>query len=325
LTYPALPDGVNSNIHPTNQYDRRNQMGRLDGRVAIVTGAGGGIGKQHALLLAREGARRSADADAVVAEIEAVGGNGVASRASATWDGASEIVETAIEHFGRLDILINNATAAGGGDLWKITEDQFDLTFNVNTKGYFALMQAAIPHMARQGSGAIVNTSSSAGFGDPGNSVYSAAKEAVVGLTRTGGRELGRFGIRVNAIRPVALGASFSKYADVMAKWLKIVEKATGRRSLNALSPEVYSPEKVAAFAVWLCTDAAHGVNGRVFNVGGGTVALLGDETIEQAVFTEAGWTLDGLDESMPRSATKGLTNPWTLDGDPELCTWDEA
>ncbi|HET7735906.1 MAG TPA: SDR family NAD(P)-dependent oxidoreductase [Nocardioidaceae bacterium] len=307
-------------------------MGRFDGKVAVVTGAGGGIGKEHALLLAREGAqvvvndigyRRSADADAVVAEIERLGGKAVANRTSATWEGAEQIVDSAIEQFGRIDILVNNATAAWGGDLWKLSEEQFDLTFDVNVKGYFALMQAVVPPMARQGSGVIVNTSSGSGFGDPGNSIYSAAKEAVVGLTRTSGRELGRFGIRVNAIRPIALGRSFSAYASTVEKWHRVTEYATGSTPGQGLTPEVYSPDKVAAFAVWLCSEAAENVNGRVFNVGGGHVALLGDEVIEHECFDDARWTLDDLDVALPRTVTKDLTNPWLLEGHPDLQVWE--
>src|SRR5690606_7202853 len=136
--------------------------GRLDGKVAIVTGAGGGIGRQHALLLAREGARvlvndtglrTGADAKATVALIEEAGGTAVADTTSATWDGAAAIVDAALAAFGRLDILVNNATAARNEDLWKVTEADWDLAFDVNLKGYFAMIRAATPHFARQRSG----------------------------------------------------------------------------------------------------------------------------------------------------------------------------
>ena len=184
---------------------------RLDGKVAIVTGAGGGIGREHARLFAAEGAsvlvndvglRRGADAASVVAEIEAAGGSAMADTTSATWDGAADIVQHPIDAFGRLDIVVNNATAARNADLWRVTEEEWDLALGVNLKGYFAIIREAVPHLCGQGAGAIVNTSSGSGFGHPSAVAYASAKEGVVGLTRTVAKELGRFGVRCNAIRP---------------------------------------------------------------------------------------------------------------------------
>ena len=131
-------------------------VGRLDGKVAIVTGAGGGIGRQHALLLAEEGAwvlvndiglRAGADAAKVASEITGLGGTAVANATSATWDGAASIVAAALDSFGRIDILINNATAGRNNDLWRFTEDDWDLTFAVNLKGYFAMIRSAAPYL----------------------------------------------------------------------------------------------------------------------------------------------------------------------------------
>jgi NAD(P)-dependent dehydrogenase (short-subunit alcohol dehydrogenase family) len=306
--------------------------GRLDGRVAIVTGAGGGIGREHARLLAAEGAsvlvndtgrRTGADAAAVVAEITAEGGRAVADTGSATWDGAASIVGHALDEFGRLDIVVNNATAARNGDLWRLTEAEWDLAIDVNLKGYFAMIREATPHLAGQGSGVIVNTSSGSGFGHPSAVAYSAAKEGVVGLTRTVARELGRFGVRCNAIRPLAIGKSTSEYATATSKWADVMAITMAPRDTEApyeqATPESHPPAKIAPMVVWLCTDAASGVNGRTFHVRGDTYALLSEPGPERVIVREGGWTLDALDEVAPAELVAGLENHYRLDDRPDL------
>jgi NAD(P)-dependent dehydrogenase (short-subunit alcohol dehydrogenase family) len=196
---------------------------RLAGKVAIVTGGAGSIGRQHSLLFAAQGAKvvvndlgvsavgdgEMAQAERVVDEIRRNGGEALASSDSAaSFAGAEAIVGRAVDAFGTVDILVNNATTIEVNDIWRFTEEQFDQTVNANFKGYFAMIKYAAPYLCRQGGGAIVNTSSGSGFGHPSNSVYAAAKEGLIGLTRSAARELGRFGVRCNAIRPSA--ASYS-------------------------------------------------------------------------------------------------------------------
>ncbi len=312
-------------------------MGRLDGKVAIVTGSGGGIGREHALLLAREGAsvlvndlgsRTGADAASVVAEISAAGGTAVANKASATWDGAGDIVAAALDAFGRLDILINNATAGRVNDIWRFTEQEWDMAVDVNLKGYFAMIRSAAPHMCRQHSGVIVNTSSGSGFGHPSNVAYAAAKEGVVGLTRTVARELGRFGVRCNAIRPLAAGQSTTDYAAITARWARLMELTMGPKPGTAarpvFDPQVIAPRKIAPLVVWLCTDAARDVNGRTFHVAGDTVSRLSEPERERTIHQRGGWDLDGLDTVAPTHLVDGLTNDYTLDDYPELQVFDE-
>ncbi|RYE56349.1 MAG: SDR family NAD(P)-dependent oxidoreductase, partial [Hyphomicrobiales bacterium] len=168
-------------------------MGRLEGKTAIVSGAGGGIGREHALLLAREGAnvivneigvREGADAARVVQEIRSAGGCAAANTTPADWAGAESIVADAVARFGSVDIIVNNAGAGSMNDLWRFTEEEWDRTFAVEPKGYFAMIRAAAPHMARQGSGCIVNTSSGSGFGHPGSIAHATSREGVIGLTR---------------------------------------------------------------------------------------------------------------------------------------------
>lgn len=306
-------------------------MGRLDGKVAIVTGAGGGIGRAHALLLAQQGAsvvvndiglRTGADAAGVVAEIADAGGTALANTTSATWDGAPDIVAAALDEFGRIDIVINNATAGGMHDLWSFTEEDWDLSFDVNLKGYFAMIRAAAPHLARQGSGSIVNTASGSGFGHPSMVAYSSAKEGVIGLTRTTAKELGRFGIRCNAIRPFAVGTATGDYSVRTAKWGQLMALTMGPTPGVAtpptFDPEQFPPSKIAPLVVWLCTEAAAHVNGRTFHVHGDDVSLLSEPAPQVTVHQHGGWDLDGLDAAGP-TLTRGLSNPYTLDAFPDL------
>ena len=228
---------------------------RLADRVAIVTGAGGGIGRQHALLLARHGAkvvvndigfRSGADANSVAGEIKAAGGDALANFDSATWDGAQYLVDAAMEVYGRVDILINNATYTRLGDLADYAEPDWDSTLDVNLKGYFAMTRQVVPLMCKQGSGVIVNTSSASGYGHPSHSAYAAAKEGVVGLTRTVAREFGRFGVRCNAIRPLAGGQSAADFAVRAAKWADLVALTMSPRVVRAAAADVHPAGKPA-------------------------------------------------------------------------------
>src|SRR6478736_3988225 len=314
-------------------------MGRLDGKVAIVTGAGGGIGREHALLFAREGAsvvvndiglRTGADAGSVVGEITDAGGIAVANTTSATWDGAESIVADTVAEFGRVDIVVNNATAGAINDLWNFTEEEWDRTVGVNLKGYFAMIRAAAPHLCRQGSGAIVNTSSGSGFGHPAMIAYATAKEGVVGLTRTVARELGRFGVRCNAIRPLALGRSTAEYSEATAKWTVLMGETMRPRGgqasqFAAATPDTHPPAKISPIVVWLCSDAASNVNGRTFHVTGDLIARFADSQYERQMVHEGGWTLDALDELAPSKLTGDLSNDFLLEDHPELRAWDGA
>ena len=302
-------------------------MGRLDGRVAVVTGAGRGIGREHALLLGSEGAavvvddigaRAGADAESVAAEIRGDGGTAVPTSASATWDGADAIVEAALDSFGRIDIVVNNATAGRNDDLWAFSEEEWDLTMAVNLKGYYAVIRAAIPYMARQGGGAIVNTSSASGLGHPSHAAYATAKEGLVGLTRTAAMELGRFGIRCNAIRPFAITEQVAEYNAHAVGWRRLMDLTMGVNSAQ-MSKDELSPRKLAPFVVWLCTDAAVGVTGCTFLVVGDRVSLLADPRPKRTIEQDGGWTLDDLDRVAPEELVPGMVNRWTLADHPDL------
>jgi NAD(P)-dependent dehydrogenase (short-subunit alcohol dehydrogenase family) len=254
-------------------------MGRLDGRVAIVTGAGGGIGREHALLLGREGAavvvddlgsRTGADAVAVAEEITAAGGSAVATDASATWDGAPAIVETALEEFGRVDILVNNAAIASSIQLRPFEEirvAEWRRMQDVNAMGPFLCIRAVAPHMRKQQSGRIVNITSGTAFkGAPFMLDCVASKGAVMTMTRALARELGPAFITVNAVSPgYTLSEGNLANKEFLASYR---EAAISTRSL----PRDAWPADIVGAVAFLASDDAAFISGQILAVDGGSV-----------------------------------------------------
>ncbi len=245
-------------------------MAYLQGKVAIITGAGGGIGRAHALLFAREGAKvvvndlgcardgtgQSDAAARVVAEIKALGGAAVASEeAVGTVASAERIVRTALDAFGRLDVLVNNAGILRDRTLLNMTEDEWDQVIQVHLKGTFTCAQAAARVMKEQGRGGrIINTSSSSGLlGNFGQCNYGAAKAGIHALTRIAAWELAKYQITVNAIAPAAL----TRMLETMAGVKETVTEAT------------LGPQFIAPLVAYLASDAAAGITGQTFGVEG--------------------------------------------------------
>ena len=309
----------------SNAEPSRNK--RLDGKVAIVTGAGRGIGRAEALLLAREGAKvvvndlgggplgGGADqsvASQVVAEIRAIGGEAVANHDNvATMEGGERIVKTAIESFGRLDLLINNAGIVRPRIIYNMSEGDWDDVIAVHLKGHFTMVRFAAPIFREQKSGVIVNTASESGLGHLGQSSYSAAKEGIVGFTRTIARDLGRFNVRCNAIRPRAATRLFNEEALLAIQRTKSMLGGGGAPPIETGLLD-NKPEQVANLVVWLCTDAAANVNGRTFLVGGDIIGLYPEPAPERMLVREGGWDLDALDRIAPGNLTAGLRNEFS-------------
>jgi NAD(P)-dependent dehydrogenase (short-subunit alcohol dehydrogenase family) len=295
-------------------------MGRFAGKVAIVTGAGRGIGRQEALLLAREGAKvvvndlgggsaggggDASVAQSVVDEIRAAGGEAVAETSSiGSMDGGAAVVAAAMDAFGRLDILINNAGIARPLRVEETSEADWDAVNDVNLKGTFATIRAAAPIFIAQKSGVIVNTSSPSGFGQYSNFPYCAAKEGVVGLTRAVARDLGPQGVRCNAVRPVAAGSAMA--TDKMYERIKVSENELQIPAIwnrwSLVERPATKQESVAAVAVWLCSDSCKDVNGRELFVAGADIGVLPEPELQRAMFRTEGWDLDSLDD--PRTRT---------------------
>jgi NAD(P)-dependent dehydrogenase (short-subunit alcohol dehydrogenase family) len=259
-------------------------MGICDGRVVIVTGAGGGLGRAHALAFAAEGASvvvndigtsregegaSSGPAQAVVDEIIAAGGEAYANTDDvADWSGAESLVRTAVEQFGRLDVLVNNAGFLRDRMLISTSEEEWDAVVRVHLKGHFCTLRHAGAYWREQSkSGAevdarIVNTSSGAGLmGSVGQGNYSAAKAGIVGLTLVASAELARYGVTANAIAPAAR----TRMTEVaMPEMMKKPEVG-----FDAMAPENVSP-----LVVWLGSAASRDVTGRVFEVEGGVIGI---------------------------------------------------
>jgi len=310
---------------------------RLFGKRAIVTGAGRGIGRCEALLLARQGAKvvvsdigadreGASTALKVADEISAAGGEAIHTTDSiATLEGAQRTVDTAVQSFGGLDILVNNAGLRAGNPIDKLSEEQWHSVLDSHLKASFAMIKFAVPVFKRQGGGVIVNTGSEAGLGMIFNSAYAAAKEGIAGLTRSVAREQGRFGIRCNMIRPRATvntgGGEWG--AQVFRKWAPMV-KAMGRYWMGDRGQSGFNrpahPEQVAEMVVWLCTDAAININGRSFYVAGEEVGLWSEPELVRSLARPGGWDLDSLDDFAAEAMTSDLTNtfliPNPLDGD---------
>jgi len=283
-------------------------MGLLDGKVAIVTGAGRGIGRGHALLLASQGASvvvndlggdgrgEGADlspAEQVVAEIEGMGGRAVVNGANvADWSAAEAMIAQAVEVFGGLDILINNAGILRDRMAHNMTEDEWDVVVDVVLKGSFAPSRFAATYWrnkykqtGEKVNAAIVNTSSASGlYGNAGQANYGAAKMGLAALTITMARELASAGVRVNAIAPTAatrlLGTVLKDLPEVPA----------GQH-------DPLAPTQVAPLVVWLCTDHAAAVTVQVFAVSGAQIQLLqGWHPVTQVDAGDEDWTIDRIE-----------------------------
>ena len=289
-------------------------MGALDGRVAIITGAGRGIGREHALLFATEGASvvvndlggavdGSGDdrtpAEQVVAEIEGLGGKAVASDHDVTsWEGGRKLVETAVEAFGDFHVLVNNAGILRDRVLVNMTEEEWDAVIHVHLKGHFVPTRHAAAHWREQSKAgkevraSIVNTSSTSGLlGNPGQTNYGAAKAGIAALSVIAAQELGRYGIRVNAIAPAArtrMTESTPGLADIV------------KAPSDAAQFDTWDPANISPLVAYLATEDC-AATGRVFFIQGGTIRNFENWTMTDTLEKSSRWTVAELQEEMSK------------------------
>jgi NAD(P)-dependent dehydrogenase (short-subunit alcohol dehydrogenase family) len=286
----------------------RESTGLLAGKVAVVTGAGRGIGRQHALLLAREGAdvmvndlggdgrgegRDPSPARQVADEVVALGARaGVNGADVADWRAAEELVAQTVATFGRLDILVNNAGIIRQRVSYQMSEDEFDVVVNVVLKGTFAPSRFAAAYWREQHratgqpvGACIVNTTSEAGlYGNVGHASYGSAKAGVAALTITMARELERFGVRVNAIAPAAATRLAALFVPTL------VPDRDDR-------DDPMSPMHVSPLVAWLCSDRSAHVTGQVFAVSGRRIQLIdGWRPVSEIDSAGRGWGIDDIE-----------------------------
>ena len=302
---------------------------RLQGRNAVVTGAGRGIGREVALALAAEGARvvvndpgvsragtgsDMAPADEVVAEIEKRGGTAIANYESVTDFAAAErIIKSCVDNFGRIDILVNCAGVLRERMVFNMPEEDWDIVLITHLKGTFNMCRHACVSMREQRHGRIINVTSDAWRGTIGQSNYGAAKGGIVSFTRGIARELGRYGITCNCIAPMA-ATRMTMTEEVKAGWKKRVEAGIWTKEHYEEVMDMPGPEFVPPAAVYLATDAAADINGQVIGCGGGRVALYSEPVEIRGIYKdykkEGPWTVDELINLVPKTLLVGYINP---------------
>ncbi|WP_415392082.1 SDR family NAD(P)-dependent oxidoreductase [Paracoccus sp. SJTW-4] len=276
----------------------------MHGKVVLVTGAGRGVGRGIALDMARAGAAVVVNdlgvalsgasesglspAQEVVAEIEAMGGQAIADGNSvADWDGAQAMVQSALDTFGRIDAVVNNAGNLRDVLFHRMSQDEFDSVVAVHLKGTFNVSRAAAPHFKEQGSGAYVHMSSTSGLiGNLGQANYTAAKLGIAGLSKAIAIDMQRFGVRSNAVAPFAWTRMVSSIPDETPEQKKRVE---GLKKLVA--------EKIAPFVVALTSDAGSEVTGQIFGVRNNEIYLFSQPRPIRTAHTSDGWTPETVAE----------------------------
>ena len=286
----------------------------LEGKSAVVTGSGRGVGRAEVMALAKAGAGvviNDVDpepAQEVLKEIEAFGGRAVINTDNvATMEGAQRIIQTAMDSFGRIDVLINNAGIGRDRMVFNMTEEEWDEVIAVHLKGTFACTKFAAALMRKQQSGRIINTTSGAGLrGATGQSNYAAAKAGICGFSISVAMELSKYNVTTNVLIP---GARTRMTENISEKAKKIREE----RGLYARSATtIPEPELVGPMVVFLASDEAQDINGQIIGIRGDEISLWSHHQKERYAFMPGGWTPELLAEKFRTTVGTGVNLSYT-------------
>ena len=302
--------------------------GMLEGKVAVITGAGGGIGRDFALAFAKAGARvvvndlgasvsgEGSDvgpAQKVVDEITAAGGTAVANTDSVSdWEAANRIIKTAIDSYGRIDCVVNNAGILRDRFFFNMSIEEWKAVIDVHLNGSFYVARAAAPYFKSESRGSYINMTSTSGLvGNFGQANYAAAKLGIVGLSKSMAMDMAKYNVRSNCISPFAWSRMIGSIPTDTPEQKARVEKLKSMQTA-----------KIAPLAVYLASDAAAGVSGQIFGVRANEIFLFSQNRPIRSVHRSEGWTPETIAEhAMP--AMKA--NFYPLDRSQDVFTWDPA